>query len=82
MVFHYLNIHEIYLVMQFDADNQHQISDIQYFKRYLKKNFSTDVVIGSRLLKTKKITTIRTLGIYFFNFFFFLITGKKNLRLF
>lgn len=60
-----------------DADNQHEIDDIQNFKRYLKKNFSTDVVIGSRLLKTKKITTIRTLGIYFFNFFFFLITGKK-----
>ena len=65
------------LLIKFDADNQHRITDIQYFEKYLKKNISCDVVIGSRLLKTKKITSTRTFGIYFFNFFFFLITGKK-----
>lgn len=68
---------KIKFVGTIDADNQHRIIDIQYFKRYLKKNISYDVVIGSRLLKTKKIASIRTFGIYFFNFFFFLITGKK-----
>ena len=68
---------KINFVATVDADNQHLISDVQYFKKFLKKNISIDVVIGSRLLKTRKIISIRVFGIYFFNFFFFLITGKR-----
>ncbi|QHS23505.1 glycosyltransferase family 2 protein [Virgibacillus sp. MSP4-1] len=64
--------------IQFDADGQHNEKDIQYILHYID-NQQLDMTIGSRFLKKTdyKGSPFRRAGILYFQFFIFVLTGRK-----